>query len=86
MMLIRRSHSVRMCQNERLINTMVLLDIRLPLFGAVRSASCGVFGTRRLSTGTLLHIRRWRHEAFDRCNLGTLTYRVRSVRKPFEST
>ena len=31
MMFIRRSHSVRTCQNERLINTMVPLDIRLPL-------------------------------------------------------
>ncbi|KAI0229742.1 Plasminogen, partial [Lamellibrachia satsuma] len=46
MMFIRRSHSVRMRQNERLINTMVLLDIRLPLL-----ALCALLSVASLGQG-----------------------------------
>ena len=43
---MRRSHSVRTCQNERLINTMVLLDIRLPLL-----ALCALLPVASLGQG-----------------------------------
>ena len=46
MLYIRRSHSVRMCQNERLINTMILLDIRLPLL-----ALCALLPVASLGEG-----------------------------------
>ncbi|KAI0242799.1 Apolipoprotein(a) [Lamellibrachia satsuma] len=46
MTFIRQSHSVRTCQNERLINTMVPLDIRLPLL-----ALCALLSVASLGQG-----------------------------------
>ena len=60
MMFIRRSHSVRTCQNERLINTMVQLDIRLPLLAlcallTVASLGQGVSAQAHFYTSSVTH-------------------------------